>query len=205
MIDKNLIEISGDPFIIEMMYARKENMVGQDVYQQIGFGNKAYVHKDMWACLQKLIPWLKEHKLKMKICDAYRPPLAHKKLKEIIPQPGFFASAPERSQHCHGTAVDVILTDENGNELCYPTKVDAYRPDFAKEVQSGNFKDFFEYLKKARHDYEDASIPKEIANRRELKNLMESIGLVAISNEWWHYDLPNGISENYPIIEFIPE
>lgn len=205
MIDKNLIEIKGDPFIIDIMYARKENMTGQDVYQQIGFGNKAYIHKDMWKRLQKLIPWLQEHKLKMKICDAYRPPLAHQKLKEVIPQPGFFASCPDRSQHCHGTAVDVILTDENGQELSYPTLVDAYDPYYATEVQNGRFEAFFDYLKKARHDYEDASMVKEIANRRDLKTLMESIGLEAISSEWWHYDLPDGRSDAYPMIEFAPE
>lgn len=205
MINDNLVEIKGEPFIISMMYAGKENMTGQDVYRQIGFGDRAYVHKDMWKCLQQLIPWLQERNLKMKICDAYRPPLAHQKLKEIIPQPGFFASNPERSQHCHGTAVDVILTDADGNEFAYPTKVDAYDPDYAKEVQKGEMEGFFEHLKKARHDYENEAMAKEIANRRNLKSLMESIGLEAISSEWWHYDLPDGRSEAYPMIDFDPE
>lgn len=204
MIDPNLAEVKGDCFIIDMMYARSQNMVGQPVYEQIGFGNRAYLHRDMWNILQKAEPWLKAHRLKLKICDAYRPPLAHMKLREIIPAPGFFALSPERSQHCRGTAVDVVLTQENGEELPYPTQVDAYRPDYAQEVQKGNMTAFFEYLKQARHDYENPDMATEIANRKELKALMENIGLLAIAHEWWHYNLPEGNTDKYPLIDFRP-
>lgn len=202
-MNPNLIEIKQDEyFIIDMMYASlKNNMVGIAVYEDIGLGNRAFVHKDLWQKLKLVIPYLKEKKLKMKIYDAYRPPLAHIKMKEIIPQPGFFASSPERSQHCHGTAVDVCLCDINGKELSYPTNVDAYDKIYAKQVQNGNLIPFFEYLKKARHDYFDAD-KGALNNREELKKLMENIGLESISSEWWHYDLPNGCSEKYPMIEY---
>ena len=199
----NLVEIKNDDnFIIDMMYASlKNNMTGVAVYEEIGLGNRAFVHKDMWEKLKQVVPYLQAHNLKMKICDAYRPPIAHARMKEIIPQPGFFASSPERSQHCHGTAVDVCLCDKNGNELVYPTKVDAFDARYAKQVQSGNVAPFFEYLKKARHDY-DGSETLALNNRGELRRLMESIGLESISSEWWHYDLPNGRGENYPVIDF---
>lgn len=199
----NLVEIKNDDnFIIDMMYASlKNNMTGVAVYEEIGLGNRAFVHKDMWEKLKQVVPYLQAHNLKMKICDAYRPPIAHARMKEIIPQPGFFASSPERSQHCHGTAVDVCLCDKNGNELVYPTKVDAFDAGYAKQVQSGNVVPFFEYLKKARHDYDGAET-LALNNRGELRRLMESIGLESISSEWWHYDLPNGRGENYPVIDF---
>ena len=201
-MNPNLIEIKPDEyFIIDMMYASlKNNMTGIDVYNEIGLGNKAFVHKDLWGKLQKVIPYLKLNNLKMKICDAKRPPLAHKRMKEIIPQPGFFASSPERSQHCHGTAIDVCLCDENGNELEYPTKVDAFDIKYAKQVQHGDLTPFFEYLKCARHDYMDGTTTA-LKNREDLRLLMESVGLKSISNEWWHYDLPNGCSDDYPMIE----
>ena len=204
MIDPNLAEVKGDCFIIDMMYARSQNMVGQPVYEQIGFGNRAYLHRDMWNILQKAEPWLKAHRLKLKICDAYRPPLAHMKLREIIPAPGFFALSPERSQHCRGTAVDVALLDADGVELVYPTLVDAYDENFAKEVQAGNLQGFFRYLQKASLDYRDDQIPEAIRNRDELCSLMQSAGLVPAPrrHEWWHYELPDGRTEKYPLIDF---
>lgn len=201
-MNKNLIEIEGSRFIIDMMYARCDNMAGVDVYQQIGLGNHAYVHRDMWEKLQKLIPFLEQNYLKMKICDAYRPPIAHKKLKEIIPMPGFFIATPELSQHCHGTAIDVVLTSEEGEELPYPTLVDAYHPQYALEVQHGQTENFFKHLQKARHDYENPQMKEEIANRKFLKNLMVSGGFDSIPHEWWHYNLPNGKSDAYPMIEY---
>ncbi len=202
-MDKNLVEIkSDDYFIVDMMYASlKNNMTGVAVYEEIGLGNRAFVHRDLWERLQQVIPYLKGHKLKLKIGDAYRPPLAHKRLKEIIPQPGFFAASPERSQHCRGTAVDVCLCDEQGVELEYPTKMDAFDANYAKEVQSGQTEGFLKYLPKAHHDYADAETPA-IKNRQELKRLMESIGLSSINHEWWHYNLPEGNSDKYPLIEF---
>ena len=202
-MSKNLIEIkSDDYFIIDMMYASlKNNMTGVAVYEEIGFGNHAFVHKDLWQKLKQVIPYLKTNNLKMKICDAYRPPIAHQRLREVIPQPGFFASSPERSQHCHATAIDVCLCYKDGKELKYPTLVDAYDAKYAAQVQSGNIEPFFEYLKKARHDYDETD-KEAITNREELLRLMEGIGLERCRHEWWHYDLPNGTSENYPMIEY---
>ncbi len=202
-MNPNLIEVNNDEyFIVDMMYASlKNNMTGIAVYTEIGLGNRAFVHVDLWEKLQKVIPYLKANNLKMKICDAYRPPIAHRIMKEIIPQSGFFASSPERSQHCHGTAVDVCLCDKDGNELEYPTKVDAFDTNYAKQVQNGNLALFFEYLQQARHDYAEGN-SSATKNREELKALMESIGLKSISSEWWHYDLPNGCSDIYPMIEY---
>lgn len=198
-LPEEYIEISDDSFIIAMMYAVPQNMTGVAVYEKIGFGNRAIVHKNMWEKLSQLIPVLKEQKLKLKIFDAYRPPLAHKMLKEIIPMEGFFAANPERSQHCHATAIDVCLCDESGNELIYPTNVDAYTPYFAQQIQQGRTEEFFAHLQKARHDYNAPEMAEAIKNRQFLKQLMESIGLVSIPHEWWHYNLPGG--QNYPIPE----
>ena len=138
-----------DPhFIVDMMYARKNNITGRAVYEKIGFGNSAFVHKKVAENLLSLVPVLDEIKCKMRICDAYRPPLAHSKLLEIIQREGFFAVNPERSNHCHGTAVDVCLTDVDGNNLEYPTQIDAYEEKYQKQVAEGEFDEFFEHLKK---------------------------------------------------------
>lgn len=201
MIPDYYVEISGDEFIIDMMYAKlKNNMTGQPVYEQIGLGNRAYVHQDMWKILKKAIPWLQKNNLKMKIFDAARPVIAHQKFLEIIPIKGYFAVDPRHSQHCRGTAVDVCLCTFDGQELSYPTKVDAYTPEIAKEVQQGQSEKLQAYLPHARHDYYEVGLETEIKNREQLKKLMESIGLISIPHEWWHYNLPNG--KEYPLFEF---
>lgn len=203
---EDLIEIKTDThFVVDLMYAgTTHNMTGQPVYQEIGLGNHAYVHKDLWFCLQKLIPYLDKTGRRLKIYEAFRPVAAHKLLFAAIPQDGFFVPEAERSPHCRAAAVDVALLEADGVELVYPTKVDAYDENFAKEVQSGHLESFFKYLQKATLDYQDASIPEAIHNRDELCRLMQSIGLVPVPrrHEWWHYELPAARTDKYPLIEF---
>ncbi len=202
-MNENLIKIEHPRFTTAMMYAdTTHNMTGRPVYAEIGFGNEAFVHRDLWAKLETLVPELEAAGRKVKIFDAYRPPLAHTKLHEVIPQPGFFAANAAASPHCRGTAVDLCLTDENGQELCYPTLVDAYDPVYAAKVQSGDCAAFLAYLHKARHDYTGGSM-EERRNRDELRCLMEKAGLKALTHEWWHYELPEGRDEHkYPLIDW---
>ncbi len=204
MYKDKLVTLNEDFFIIDMMYARPDNMTGRAVYQEIGFGNQAWIHPELKEKLLKVIPLLEAKGLRMKICDAYRPPLAHQIMKEIIPFPGFFATNAERSQHCHGTAVDIILTSAEGKELAYPTKVDGYDPLLAKEVQNGKMENFMEHLKKGARDYtsDNPALAEAIRNRDFLREIMEGAGLESIPLEWWHFDLPNGRSKDYPMIEF---
>lgn len=200
----NLVALNDPHFIIDMMYARKNNMIGRAVYKEIGYNNVAYMHSDVREALLKTIPFLEANKLKMRICDAYRPPIAHQKLLEIIPntKANFFAKTPERSNHCHGTAVDVCLTDINGNNLIYPTEIDAYEERFQKQVCEGFFKDFEAHLLKAHHNYSQAT-PEALKNRKQLKELMESVGFEHLPHEWWHYNIKG--YQNYPLIDWQPE
>lgn len=200
MFSEELIEIKGKHFIIDMMYASCENMTQTPVYLNIGFGNQAFVRKELWEKLQKLIPILEARYQKLKIRDAFRPPLAHEKLHEIIPQPGFFALTPAKSYHCHAAAIDCCLCQEDGTELSYPTKIDAYELKFAKQIHQGKIAPFFEHLQKAAHNYQNATMATEIHNREDLKSLMESIGLESIMSEWWHYNLPGGFLT--PVVEW---
>ncbi len=202
--EADMVEIKDPHFMVEMMYAGRQNISGRPVYEEIGFGKKAYVRAELWERLQKLIPWLEEHKLKLKICDAYRPLAAHAGLKKAIHEqgPGLFASSGELSKHCHGTAVDAVLCREDGTELKYPTKVDCYTPEFAAQVQNGETAEFYEYAKQGRQDYQNPDMIEEIANRERLSRLMESIGLEAIASEWWHFEMPDEYNLDYPVIEW---
>ena len=195
----NLILFENEHFIIDMMYARPNNMVGQAVYKEIGFGNKAYVHPVVREALLSLIPELERRKCKMRICDAYRPPLAHKKMLQIVPIKGFFAADYAKSNHCHGTAVDVCLTDLDGRNLVYPTQIDAYEEKYAKQVLAGDFSEFQKHLVKARHDYADATA-EAVTNRKTLRSIMENAGFESIPHEWWHYNIKGWAG--YPVVEW---
>lgn len=197
----NYVKIKNDRFIVNLMYARKANIVGKAVYQEIGWGNVGVVHKDLWVRLEELVNVLEKEKLKLKICDAYRPKIAHYMMKKIVPIEGFFAKNPESSQHCLGTAVDVCLCDNEGKELLFPTKVDAYDKKYVKQILEGNMEAFVDHLKKARSDYVNAKIKKRIENRELLKELMNTVGLEGIGSEWWHYNLPDGKIDRYPLVE----
>lgn len=192
-----LVEITDSHFIIDMMYARGENIAGLPVYKQIGLGNRAFAHPQVIEKMLSLIPELEMLNLKLRICDAYRPPLAHILLMQQVPLPGLFAENYQLSNHCHGTAVDVCLTDLNGNNLDFPTEIDAYTPEIAQALHQGNPTPLRENLIRARHDYQDAS-PTALTNRKLLKELMISHGFEPIPHEWWHYNLQN--FEDYPVI-----
>ena len=199
MKEIHLVEILSDnEFVVDMMYARKENMLRTPVYQMVGLGNRCFVHHDLADCLGRLKPLLRQRKLKLKICDAYRPVEAFYLMKKIIPVDGFFALSPERSQHCHASAIDAILLDENGIELEFPCHVDAYEERFALQVAKKQWNDFFQHLEKAKYDWNESGFDEPIANRKLLRCLMETVGLRALEHEWWHFNLPD--KDKYPLI-----
>ena len=193
-----LIELNGERFIIDLMYAGTRNIASFAAYEEIGLGNRAFVHLQVFENLMKIVPILENNHLKMCIRDAYRPPLAHILLQKKVAIPGLFAANYQLSNHCHGTAVDVCLADESGKLLSYPTETDAYSDDIAQAVRKGNFTPLQENLCKARHDYMQAPY-EALANRSFLKELMEDNGFLSIPHEWWHYNLKG--FEKYPVIE----
>lgn len=201
--DNNLIEIKNDDsFIIDMMYAKEENILGHNIYAQFGMDNHCIVHKDLWKLLQKVAPILRQNHLKIKICDAYRHPQAHLACIKQIPMEGFFAKEPARSQHCRASAIDVILTDESGAELKFPCKVDGYELKFVKELKEGRSNEFFEHLKKAGYNFSDSGYEEEIKNRDFMKQIMADAGFFPLEHEWWHFNLqPRNETPKYPVVE----
>lgn len=197
-MNNNLVLVDNPYFIVDMMYATPDNMSGKAVYMSFPQQNKAYLHKNAYQALLSVIPELAKHHYRMRIRDAYRLPQAHQALFEAVPIPGFFKADYKTSNHCHGTAVDVCLTDENGNNLAFPTEVDAYTKEFQQQVAAGQFAEFQKHLQKARHDYMDAD-SEALKNRAFLKALMESHGFESIPHEWWHYNLKGW--QDYPIID----
>lgn len=206
-MDKNFLEknsfaeIKDDRFIIDMMYATSENIILSPVYNEVGFGNTAIAHVDVTSRLQLLIPQLQSFDMKLRIRDAYRPPVAHRRILEIIKVEGLFASRAENSMHCYGTAVDCCLTDNKGRNLKFPTEIDAYEKKFAKQIAKGEVEPFHAHFEKAGFNFSDTRYAEEINNRELLKRIMQSVGFETINSEWWHFQLPGGKTD-YPFVEF---
>lgn len=201
----NFVEIKNDDrIIVDMMYAKSENIFLRPIYQEVGFGKNAIVHVDVAVRLRQISDELERLNLRIRLCDAYRPPIAHRRALSLIPVQGFFASSPEKSKHCYGTAIDVVLTDEKGRNLRFPTEVDAYEKKYAKQIAKGIVEPFYKHLERARQDFMDTRHAEEINNRELLKRVMLNAGFEAISTEWWHYQLPEGglDGEEYPFVEW---
>lgn len=195
-----LVEIKSDAdFIVDMMYAKPTNMSGIDAYGQIGLGNRCFIRPEAAENLENLRPKLRAEHLKLKVFDGYRPPQSHTLMMNAMPVKGLYADSAFLSSHCHAAALDVCLCREDGEELDFPTKVDAYLPRFADEVHRGVLDGYRENLKKAAYAYTSGNA-RENENRQKLCDLMESAGFERFASEWWHFDLPH--AKEYPLVQF---
>lgn len=201
----NLIEIqSNEFFIVDMMYATPDNITLHPVYKEVGFGNNACVHIDVADKLNKITEVLQRLNLKMRIRDAYRPPIAHQRCIDLMPVKGVFASKPENSLHCYGIAIDCCLTDMKGNNLRFPTEIDAYDKKYARQVAFGKTDEYYKHFEKASINFYSPNLFEEIKNRELLQKIMHDCGFESITSEWWHFQLPNG-KEKYKLIEWNSE
>lgn len=195
-----LVEIKSDAdFIVDMMYAKPTNMSGIDAYGQIGLGNRCFIRPEAAENLENLRLKLRAEHLKLKVFDGYRPPQSHTLMMNAMPVKGLYADSAFLSSHCHAAALDVCLCREDGEELDFPTKVDAYLPRFADEVHRGVLDGYRENLKKAAYAYTSGNA-RENENRQKLCDLMESAGFERFASEWWHFDLPR--AKEYPLVQF---
>lgn len=200
MIFPSLVELKENDYIsIRLMYAAPDNITGADVYHRFGLGNRCFARPELAAALTRLEQPLKQRRLKLKIFDAYRPPAAHDYLRDHTPVKGLFAERAKLSMHCRGIAVDVCLTDENDKELQFPTAVDAYTPEYARQLAQGITEPYFKHLQKANYACTDLPLPA-VQNRELLRTLMQNAGFEYLQHEWWHFCLPD--KTRYGVIDF---
>lgn len=160
---------------IELMYAREDNFTGQVVYdfdRCLLLEAAALRLKDVQTELENL-------GLGLKIWDGFRPMAAQWKFWEILPDERYISDPRKGGRHTRGTAVDLTIVTQDGQELEMPT----------------GFDDFSE---KAHRDYMGAS-PVAIKNRELLQGVMEKHGFIGLASEWWHFDFLGW--ETYPPIE----
>jgi D-alanyl-D-alanine dipeptidase len=187
-----LIEISGQRFITDLLYAGPNNLFERPIYQELGI-TKALLHEDACPFLQKLDQELLQRNLYLVIYDAWRPLVAQQAMWDILPDDRYVASPRSGSKHNRGTAIDCYLLDDNKKPLVFPTTIDAYFPGCAADLPK-----WLKYLADAHHGIGLPDREKECHNRDLLLEIMTKSGFLPISTEWWHYELPN--AADYPII-----
>lgn len=159
----NIEEISKE-FLLDIKYATTDNFLKKAVYSCPQCYVRGIVAK---ALLQANADFIKQG-YRIKFYDCYRPYSVQKKMWKIFPKPGYVADPKGGSVHNRGAAVDITLTDIEGNE------VDMGSP-------------FDHFGKESHHAY--LQLPKEvIANRKLLRSVMEKHGFSTIRAEWWHYN-----------------
>ena len=157
--DSNMVEITHLKGVrMDLRYATFENVTGHDLYCGV---QRAFVHKDAAAKLRKAV----------KIMEREMP-----------------GSTPATGGlHNFGLALDLSITDADGNLLDMGTDFDSFER-CAGEVGEA------EALKSGRLTQE------QVDNRNKLRKIMRGAGWVPLGSEWWHFNAypSKYVRENYP-------
>ena len=149
--------------ILDLRYATENNFVKEQMYDC----GRCFLRPRVARRVYRAHQILKKRGLGLKMFDCYRPRPIQQKLWDKVPNANYVTPPAKDSMHNKGSAVDLTIVNEDGDELYMGTEFDY----FGKE---------------GHHTYQD--LPKEVlANRRLLKSTMEEVGLAAIRTEWWHY------------------
>jgi D-alanyl-D-alanine dipeptidase len=164
------------PLLQEIRYATMCNFTGQILYPFPA----TFVHKDVAAALQKVQEELRREGLCLKIFDGYRPISVQRKMWMSVADERYI-SDPKKSKgkHTRGTAVDVTLVDQMGNELKMPSAFD----DFSGKA----------------HRLSSSWTAEERKNSLKLEAVMKKHNFIPFPFEWWHFDYSGW--ERYPALD----
>lgn len=152
--------------LFEMRYSAGDNFTGAPLYET----EACFVLRETADKLLAANEEFMDMGYRLKVFDAYRPWSVQVLLYNAV-DPAlrmYIADPAGGSMHNRGAAVDVTLTDMEGNELEMPTGFDFFGPE-------------------AHNDYAGGS---ELSrqNRKLLRDVMERHGLTNTRIEWWHFD-----------------
>lgn len=170
-----LPEISHPVIDVDLRYATADNLCGRPIYDRA----VALLHPDAHAALLRAAELAQAQQRRLRVFDAYRPLAAQRCLWAALPNPDFVADPARGSTHNRGVAVDLTLTDIDGQPFDMGTGFD----DMTLQSHHG------------RTDIE----PSAQRNRAHLLGLMALAGWEHHPYEWWHYNLPD--PARYAIID----
>ncbi|AFQ42812.1 CapA family protein [Desulfosporosinus meridiei] len=145
--------------VLDIRYATANNFTHSKLYESPA----AKLRLGTAEKLKKVAEEIEKKGYRLKIWDAYRSPEVQFALWNLIPDSRFIANPYKGySSHSRGSAVDLTLIDNQGNELVMPT----------------GFDDFTEH----------AARVNDNENAKYLKEVMTKNGFKALASEWWHFD-----------------
>lgn len=162
---------------VDLRYATPGNFTGRDLYSPL---DCAWLHRDAAAALETSLAWLRaQHPgTGMLVLDALRPQRVQEQLWASLQGTNlleYLADPVRGSIHSFGMAVDITLTDADGNELDMGTP--------------------FDDLSERSHPIREESLlargeltAAQIDNRKRLRAAMQHGGWHGINSEWWHFD-----------------
>lgn len=149
---------------LNIKYATTDNFTGKVVYPAA----RCFLIRDAAEALGKVQADLRSLGYRLKVFDGYRPLSVQRIFWSILPDPDYVADPAKGSRHNRGYAVDLTLTDLQGNEVAMPSGYD----DFSE---------------RAHRDY--LALPAEAIGHREiLEQVMVRHGFIPFPTEWWHFD-----------------
>ena len=188
--DSTLVEITRLKGVrMDLRYATFDNVTGHDLYCGV---QRAFVHKDAAAKLRKAVKIMEREMpgSTLVIFDASRPLYAQEALRKTVrgtPYSAYVSSPATGGLHNFGLALDLSITDADGNLLDMGTDFDSFER-CAGEVGEA------EALKSGRLTQE------QVDNRNKLRKIMKGAGWVPLGSEWWHFNAypSKYVRENYP-------
>ena len=151
--------------IQDVRYATTNNFTGKILYPSAN----VFIRKIVAEHLAEANLFFRtNYKLRIKIFDAFRPLFVQKLMWKILPDERYVADPGKGSKHNRGAAVDVTLTDENGNDLDMGTPYD-------------------DFTERASYASEDVTLLAK-SNRKLLRTVMMQFGFLPFESEWWHFD-----------------
>lgn len=174
---------------VDLRYGTANNFVGRDLYGDL---DCAWLHKDAADALEAASKSLRAARpnLQLLVLDALRPQRVQEALWQALegtPLTIYLANPVAGSIHSFGMAVDVTLTNADGEELDMGTPFD----DLTELSHPGLEEGFF---------LQGQLTENQLANRHLLRDLMTGSGYRGISTEWWHFDFGDRqqVRANYP-------
>ena len=178
-IDSGLVDIEEfiPGILIDLKYSTTDNFLHFDVY---GTLEKCYLRVEAAEKLKKALELLKKDhpELTLLVYDGARPHRVQYKMWEVLDVPNKlnYLSPPDKgSVHNYGCAVDLTVSDLEGNALDMGTDFDFFGPLAQPKLESK----MLTSGELSQEQYE---------NRLILRKAMEGAGFFNIRTEWWHFN-----------------
>lgn len=176
--DTSLVEITRmKGLLLDLRYGTFNNVTGHDLYCGV---QRAFVRRDAYVKLKRTIAIMEKDMpgSKLVIFDAARPIYAQAALKNMVagtPYSHYVSSPVKGGLHNFGLALDLSITDADGNLLDMGTDFDSFERCAGLVGEA-------DALKSGRLTQE------QIDNRNKLRSIMKKAGWVPLNSEWWHFN-----------------